>query len=284
MNRGSYIFNANYSLRKYIFSELSQSTLNIHIKLNSITLSVTNNFTRKNIGFVHYPINNFLDADFIISRLKGLKEEEELLNYKYDKVRIVLYDHPFAVVPESLSEEALPESFYLYHQFIPDNLIEQTALKEKVKILTSLSHRGKAQLDDIFSNYQLQHYQQGFLDYVSNLKNNHTQVTTYINILEEKADILVMHGEELLFSNRFEYHSDEDILFFILSVYEQLELNVENNFLFYSGQIESNDSLHTLIKTYIRYLEPCPYLLHQDIGKQINHQESFFLDVIINSI
>lgn len=284
MNRGSYIFNANYSLRKYIFSELSQSTLNIHIKLNSITLSVTNNFTKKNIGFVHYPINNFLDADFIVSRLKSLKEEEELLNYKYDNVKVVLYDHPFAIVPESLTADSMSETFYLYHQFIPDNLVEKPALKNKVKILSALTHRGKSQLEELFSAYQIQHYQNGFLDYVSNLKNNHTQVCAYINILEEKADVLVMFGDQLLFSNRFEYSSDEDILFFILSVYEQLELNVENNYLFYSGQIEPNDNLHKLLKTYIRYLEPCPYLLHQDISKHIKHQESFFLDVIINSI
>ncbi len=283
MNRGNYIYNANFSLRKYIFSELNQSTLNIHIKLNSITLSVTNNFSKKNIGFVHYPINNFLDADFIISRLKTLKDEEELLNYKYEHIKIILYDNPFIVIPEEVTADEYPDYFQMYHQINPETVSEDLTLKNKIKIVSAISSKASKQFTELFDNYTIKNYQSDFINYLLNIQGKSKSIVAYINILEEKADFIVINGNELLFINRFEYTSDEDILYYVLSVFEQLELNVETNFVYFLGQIELNDSLHELLKKYIRNIDTCPYKLQQELNNKITHQESYFLDVFINS-
>lgn len=283
MNRGNYIYNANLSIRKYIFSELAQSTFSIHIKLNAITLSVTNNFTKKLVGFVHYPINNMLDIDFIISKLKSLKEEEELMNHKYEDIQVILYENPYIVLPTDFPSEDIQESFGMITGQMPECLIENSTLRDRIKIVSLISEKSKKSIEDLFPKASIQHYLKGYLQYIYNFQYQQKTPQVFLHVLEDHIDIVAFSHEELLLLNRFEYHRDEDILYYLLSMMEQLELNPETIQVYYSGQLHEQESGYKLLKNYIRHVELCPYLLSHELHAPIKEKESYFLDAIINS-
>jgi hypothetical protein len=68
-------------------------------------------------------------------------------------------------------------------------------------------------------------------------------------------EMVLLDGKDLLFSNSFQYSTADEIAYYILFVYEQLELNPEITELVLSGEIEKTSKEHALLYTYIRHVK-----------------------------
>lgn len=77
----------------------------------------------------------------------------------------------------------------------------------------------------------------------------------FLNIRNEAMDIMVFDGRQVSFFNTFAWRSPEDILYYLVFVMEQLNLNPEQVPVVVSGETEGKGSLMDLMFTYIRHVE-----------------------------
>ncbi|MDQ3046168.1 MAG: DUF3822 family protein, partial [Bacteroidota bacterium] len=73
-----------------------------------------------------------------------------------------------------------------------------------------------------------------------------------IHVQPSHFEILVIEGKKLLFYNTFNHHTSEDLLYYLLFVCEQLQINPEKISLTVLGELEKNTGLYLLLQKYIR--------------------------------
>ena len=65
-------------------------------------------------------------------------------------------------------------------------------------------------------------------------------------------DIIVSDGQKLKFNNSFTYRTEEDILYFILFVFDKLELDQENTPVYLSGFIDKLSERPSFFRRYFK--------------------------------
>ena len=81
-----------------------------------------------------------------------------------------------------------------------------------------------------------------------------TGTNTYINILDDGIYICVFKDHHLQLFNTFPCTGPEDMLYFLLFVGEQLDINPHKDQYYLSGNIKRDDSTHRLFSKYISEL------------------------------
>ena len=76
--------------------------------------------------------------------------------------------------------------------------------------------------------------------------------TTHLNVGEGLMEIIILKEGELIFHNHFDYQAPEDILYYQLFVFQQLEINPHQTDLIVYGKVTENDAIHTLLVKYIK--------------------------------
>lgn len=121
-------------------------------------------------------------------------------------------------------------------QFIYGADPELISLLEKEFKNAVIRHSGSAAIELFFSN--------------PSLKN----ADVWINIEAASFELLAGKGKKLLFYNRFDFSGNEDVLYYLLFMMEQYQLDSEKIRLYLSGNIEAGNSLYNLLKKYIRHI------------------------------
>jgi len=73
----------------------------------------------------------------------------------------------------------------------------------------------------------------------------------YVIVHQSYLEIFVIHNSGLLFYNTFNYTTDEELVYYILFVSEQLNINTETGHLYLSGYISEDDNSFKLVSKYI---------------------------------
>lgn len=95
-----------------------------------------------------------------------------------------------------------------------------------------------------------------------------------------KADVIVNRGKDLLYTNRFSYESAEELIYYMVFVCEQLDLNTDTTGLTFCGDIGEESAEYRLSEKYIRHVK----LAHRpansqyaDVFKQLPEHQYFNL-------
>jgi hypothetical protein len=88
---------------------------------------------------------------------------------------------------------------------------------------------------------------------VINFKNVMDVKIVYVNVSDDRFDLLNFKQSRLNFNNSFGYKTKEDFIYFLLAALEQLGLNPEEVEVVLIGAIDKNDVLHEMIFKYIRH-------------------------------
>ena len=94
----------------------------------------------------------------------------------------------------------------------------------------------------------LRHPEQGILAQ----SKNQTTKKVAVHVYATHFEVAVIEGKNLLFYNTFNYQTPEDFIYYLLFVYEQLQVNPETIEAIFLGEIEKNSEIYTLTQKYIR--------------------------------
>ena len=92
-----------------------------------------------------------------------------------------------------------------------------------------------------------------WIEYCSEIANKTTSV--FANFTSKQLDLLVYKDGKLYLANSFEYHTPEDIVYYTLFIYEQLNLDPETIPIYLSGSIDKTNPTYLALYTYIRHVD-----------------------------
>ena len=74
----------------------------------------------------------------------------------------------------------------------------------------------------------------------------------FVNVSRNSLDIVVLENNQLILFNTFSYNTKEDFIYYILFVAEQLNLNVNEFSLHFTGKVNIEDAIYKTTYKYIK--------------------------------
>ncbi len=118
--------------------------------------------------------------------------------------------------------------------FFPENIIPQL---EKTFKNATVRHAGAVTIDLLFSNHSLKN------------------CNLFLNFNAGVFELAAKESNKLLYYNVFNYENNEDVLYYLLFMMEQYELNPLTCRLVIAGQMEAGSDLLKAIKKYIKQVD-----------------------------
>jgi len=187
-----------------------------------------------------------------ISSLKELFFENDFFSYVYKKVYVLSVTSRYTLVPSSLFNDnekkkltnfLFSEEFYTLRTSFPDGQIEMLySMDEECHQFCA-----RSLINPVFLPHALPLLSFCRKDsLVSSLKH------IYVLVENKRLDIICYQAGHLVFANSFQGHAESDIIYLILHVWKQQQMDQQSDQLYFLGNSEPYQPLHTILSRYIK--------------------------------
>ena len=224
------------------------------IGLDGIKLAVKDTHANKFIALENYRFQDVYTFDNVLDLINLIASQSQLLKSKYKIVTCLLANNLSTIVPLPLFEESKK---VLYLKFNTNLSADDTVLVDDIKNLEAKNVYAlygplKLKLASLFGNITFRHSSSVLLESILAQNKNQTTKKVVVHVYTTHFEVAVVEGKQLLFYNTFNYQTPEDFIYYLLFVYEQLQLNPETIEAFFIGEIEKNSEIYILTQKYIR--------------------------------
>lgn len=173
--------------------------------------------------------NKFIALGFFRNPLADIGSSLTWLGSKFHAVNGISGNSRFTLIPEALFIENEKESYF---NFLHERESGETVLYdwlEHLGIYTvySISGTCRKELDKVFPKVTLCHISSVLIWNIWMSVKNMAGRRVFLNLREGQFDLLVFEGNQLKYCNIFHFLTAEDIAYYIIFVFEQLDLNPE---------------------------------------------------------
>lgn len=213
---------------------------------------------------------HFIDlADWTSQQFSRLIKDETALGFQYQKT-IHLINTPWAtLIPQSFLEEKHLENVLKFNVQLPATPLSYRADnidKSDYALVYAVPKDLQKVLDESFADVTIKSMTTQLIE--SYLTGNTD--TLYLHFSNSLLHISYIENQKLLFHNQFQCNSDEDTLYNVLNVMQQLELDTEKCLVKCAGNIVATSEKYKLLLSYIRNIEMQERLVKLNYAESID--------------
>lgn|GEM_PF-5811289 len=273
----------NYDITDSSFKKANSSTYNLSILvgLDRFIYSITDR-NHKLLVLKSYQFNGVTNYIEKKKCIQETMEEEEQLILNYSKVVVALFDYNSVWVPsEFYEEQQLPGYFktLLYGSDL-DQLQADVIPTLDTHHLYEVNKEIKQVMQSYYPQATFLHLNTAFLNYLCQLESTKKGNTIYINTIAYTMSVFVFKDGELLMVNNYQFKSTKDYLYFIMLIYNQLELKKSTTTIHLSGEVAKSSQVHNLLGRYYSSIEFMDRPSHMTWPNQhLNTPDHYFIDL-----
>ena len=256
--------------KKTRIEKTSNIKLSIHISLNGLSFCIIDVISNE-IDFLRtYSLSkNTTPKELLKTLKKGFKENNELSN-SFSSVKIIHYNNLSTVVPEPLFDKNNALSYLKFNSKILQNdyaAYDEIFNNECVNVYIPYVNINNY-IFKMFDSFVYNHYSSIILEKVKLNEKNTITPSLYLNINSNHMELIYFVKNKLIFYNRFDFSTKEDIIYYLLFTIDQLKLNPEEIPLVITGNISEDDDNYKIIYEYIRNVST--------FNSEINQENKFY--------
>ena len=169
--------------------------------------------------------NKFIGLVFYRNHLADLISSFSWLGGQFHSVNGIIGNSRFTLIPEALYLENEKESYF---NFLHEQEAGEIVLADRLEhlgIYTVYSVPGtcRKDIEKVFPRVTLCHISSVLIGNIWMSVKNMTGRKLFLNLREEQFDLLAFEGNQLKYCNAFHFLTAEDIAYYVIFVFEQLE-------------------------------------------------------------
>lgn len=182
--------------------------------------------------------------------------KDDFLTRKFKKTRIVLPSGTFTTVPAPLFDPGKKDKYFSFnHRTEPGNIILTNKNTDpELYVVFSVP---RSIYDAIRLFYPETHpyaHLIPLLNHISKEKRSIHGNYVHVHIERDYFNLVIFQNNELKFCNAFRYRNISDILYFVMNVFNKLDIKQEE-VIYFSGLTEKYDDLSSNFSIYIRTIK-----------------------------
>ena len=222
--------------------------LTIDIGYNEIRFILYDNIENILLDYTDITFEDSANVEDIISKYFDAKEDSNLLNL----ITVNHYNSLHTIVPQALFDKNNIKNYLKFNNSLLANdefLYDIIKINESINVFVPIKFN-ISNLQKYSKKVTQKHYTTDLINEIHKIEKNNTNSNLYLNINNSKIDIILTSDNQLKFINTFDYSTNEDIVYYVLFCFEQLNLNPENSPVIIAGNF--NESTYNMIFKYIR--------------------------------
>ena len=231
--------------------------LSIKISESNVSYAVFDKSKKNILAIEKWNLLNNDELFGIKETLNKIVNDSFVLKNTFQKTFVLLDNPVFTLVPDkiySIGDEKkyleLDNTFNLNEKINIDK-IDKTFVKNIYLLPAEL----EIAANKMFSNVEFMHTSSILIKSMLSVENKNEVVL--INFSNKRIDVIISKNKKLLYCNTFNFISAEDIIYFILNIYNQLSLDTSVVPVMIAGNIEKNSTAYQIIFKYIKNVSFC---------------------------
>ena len=233
--------------------------LSIQASLDGFLFSILDPSRGKFLGLKQYAYQNLQSENELCSQIQKVLKEDPLLQHAYSGVACIYPDTRSTLLPAALFDRTHLKTYFEFNHPLKDlDELHFNYLKRvDAYLIFPMFH-------EIANLYLSSWVNASFFHPVTMLSEEALGrsggPSVNIQFFGRHFDILVSEGQALKLHNSFTYRSEEDLLYFILFVFDKLGLDQEGTPVFLSGSIDKFSGQPSFLRRYFKKLsfQPAP--------------------------
>ncbi len=236
------------------FTQSEQCTLSVHLCMDAFFFSVYNPLRSSHFSFMRCETDETLS---LTANVKQIFESHEFLNRPFKRVNIVLETDRYTLIPFELFEDDQAEELFAYSHTSQDNekILHRILPKCNVAILFGMDRFTYSWLTDRYPKALFCCQIAPLAEYFCS-KNRVTDTSELYTVIQENTvNVLGFNRGGVILTNTFHYLSAEDLTYYLLSVWQQLELQPHSHPLFLHGESSHRKAAEQILQKFLRHVE-----------------------------
>lgn len=246
---------------KFTPDEIGKYNLNLQISQNLFRICITDPEYNRCLFIEDYSLDN-LYPDQLIEQLATIYDNHEVLKAGFWRsIRLAIKDIDFSLIPNSLFDQQYARD-YLKINIGQDIVQDQDIFyySQKSTNAVSIFCANKKIIDWFKAQYpgksiKLVHHTSAFIEGILYNSKSMTERELFVHVEKNFLTIVVKNDTGLEFCNSFYFSTTEDFLYFVMFVYNQLQLNPDKNPLTIFGEITPDSPVYKKLFKYIRHIK-----------------------------
>ncbi len=197
--------------------------------------------------------------------LEKLLRGEVALQRSFSQVQVACQFPVFTIIPDRLFR-AGEERSYLEHLTIlkdSDEVLTEALPPAKGRMVYVVPGRVHQLLRRFLPGSSLHHFGSLFINHFGNLHFSGSGENVYLHITSNRLFALHFREGQLNFQNTFTFQSSKDCIYFVLLVFDQLQLDPQSTQVYLGGQLMTDSEIYRLLDRYLAKMDvlELPYQL-----------------------
>lgn len=222
---------------------------------------------------VEFEIPPLTTTSDLIKAVENLPESHRQFRFAFNKVKIAFTSSNYTFIPESLYLEADQQDYGKYLDLNNDSeLLVNTISSADIKNVISIDSHLKTALENIFQKPRIYNQTVPFLEGVQKSLEREDELVFFIDVQPKHFQIAFFKDFRLEFYNIFEYANADEFNYFLLSVIQSLEIQLEHTRVIISGKISSSGEIYKRIEKYfdsIRFINSNHLVKYSEKFKEV---------------
>lgn len=229
--------------------------LSIQLSLDGFSFCIYDTTRNKYTALESYDFQDVLNYLGLSLLLQKFIPKLQWLNLDYESVKLVFETSKSTLIPKPLFQAGHVNQYlkFNFNTDESDQLCNEYLPLLGAQNIWAIPGNIYRILNDFFPGAQIFHHASPLIEsLLLQNKNSESGEKVFVNVRKSWLDIVVLDGNRLIFYNTFKYKAKEDFIYFLIYVFEQLNLNPENTDVVLLGEILKVSSVYEITYKYIR--------------------------------
>jgi len=227
--------------------------LSILASQDGFSFTVLDPYKSKYLAYSHFPFSMLPDIQDLPDLFEKRIQAEELLVLEYNTVYCMISSNKSTLLPAGLFHKEKIRSYFEFNHDLGDlDELHTNYLKHlDAYLIFSVYH----EIANVFLRYfpktKIFNQATSFIEDSLLSRDDKTELVS-ASFQSGFFDIIFTRGKELILHNNFSYRNPNDLIYFIVYVYDKLKLDTSAIELQLSGSIDPQDTASEMIRKFIR--------------------------------
>ncbi|WP_375238018.1 DUF3822 family protein [Aurantibacter sp.] len=230
--------------------------LSIQINLNGLSFCILNTESNSIEYLEQILFPGLKNTETVLDAVKHIFNTNTQLHQNFKNVTLIHQNIWQTLVPKALFNETLLTDYLKYNTKIlkTDFIAYDELISNIVSVYIPYTNINNYVFDH-FGSFTYKHQSTILIESLERENKHNPKTKAYINFNTSSIDLIVFKAGKLELYNSFETFTQEDVIYYILFTFEQLQINPETIDVSVIGLITEDDANYRILYKYIRNVE-----------------------------
>lgn len=231
-----------------------EKRLSVQISLYGLSFFVTSRYSKEPIYFTAVTFKNAQTPEELLHHIKEKLNTDASLTDAFKEIKLIYNTPTNSLVPTTLFDENKSKDYLKYSvKVLASDFIANDEIRDaEINIVYIPFININNWFFEKYGSFEYYHAITLLIENLLKTEKYATSTNAYVHVSKNIFDLLIFEKGKLIFCNTFEYHTPEDFIYYILFVFEQLQLDPNTTPCILLGEINKTDNLYAITYKYIK--------------------------------